>query len=222
IIAPILEGNSEIEHLLKLKMLNYPFVLLADVKGITANVVEIDNKRAIKKAVEYLINNGHKKIIHFAGPPESAHTKERIDGFHDAIDESGLVFNKEMIIHIGAHNEVSYEKTVKYFKNRNRKDYPTAVVCFNDLQALAVMEALKDLNIKVPKDISIIGNDDIHCAGIYSMPFTTIKSPQIEIGQKAAEILIRNIESPNLIPIERIVLDTELIILKSTRRMNKK
>jgi LacI family transcriptional regulator len=220
IIAPLVEGDSEIEHLLKLKMLNYPFVLLADVKGITANVVEIDNKRAIKKAVEYLINIGHKRIVHFAGPPESAHTKERIDGFKSAFSESNLVFNKEMIIPIEAHNEVSYEKTIKYFKSRNRKDYPTAVVCFNDLQALAVMAALQDLNIKVPKDISIIGNDDIHCAGIYSMPFTTIKSPQKEIGQKAAEILIRNIESQDLIPIERIVLDTELIIRKSTKRLS--
>jgi len=220
IIAPIMEGNSEIEHLLKLKMLNYPFVLLADVKGITANVVEIDNKRAIKKAVEYLINNGHKKIIHFAGPPESAHTKERIDGFRNAFSRSTVVFHKEMIIPIGSHNEVSYEKTIKYFRSKKRKDYPTAIVCFNDLQALAVMTALRNLNIKVPKDISIIGNDDIHYAGIYSIPLTTIKSPKREIGQKAAEILIRNIESPNLIPIERIVLDTELIIRKSTRRLN--
>ena len=220
IIAPLMEGNSEIEHLLKLKMLNYPFVLLADVKGITANVVEIDNKRAIKKAVEYLINNGHKNIVHFAGPPESAHTKERIDGFYNAIIESTLVFNKEMVIPIGSHNEMSYERTIKYFRKKKRRDYPTAIVCFNDLQALAVMTALRDLKIKVPKDISIIGNDDIHYAAIYSVPLTTIKSPKREIGQKAAEILIRNIESSTLIPIERIELDTELIIRKSTRRLN--
>lgn len=219
IIAPVLEGNSEIEHLLKLKMLNYPFVLLADVKGITANVVEIDNKRAIKKAVEYLINNGHKKIIHFAGPPESAHTKERIDGFRNAFSRTTVVFHKEMIVPMGSHKEVSYEKTIKYFRGLKRKDYPTAIVCFNDLQALAVMTALGDLNISVPKDISIIGNDDIHYAEVYSVPLTTIKSPQREIGQKAAEILIRNIESPTLIPIERVVLDTELIIRKSARRL---
>jgi len=220
IIAPIVEGDSEIEHLFKLKMLNYPFVLLADVKGIVANVVEIDNIRAIKKAVEYLIKNGHKKIIHFAGPPESAHSKERIDGFHNAFSESPLVFNKEMIVPIGSHTKDSYEKTIKYFRSKKQKDYPTAIVCFNDLQALAVMTALRDLNIKVPKDISIIGNDDIHYAEIYSVPLTTIRSPQREIGQKAAEILIRNIESSTLVPIERIILDTELIIRKSTRKLN--
>ena len=220
IIAPIVDGNSEIEHLFKLKMLNYPFVLLADVKGIAANVVEIDNIKAIKKAVEYLIKNGHKKIVHFAGPPESAHTKERIDGFYNAFSESPLVFNKEMIVPIGSHNKVSYENTIKYFRSRKRNDCPTAIVCFNDLQALAVMTALRDLNIKVPKDISIIGNDDIHYAEIYSVPLTTIRSPQREIGQKAAEILIRNIESSTIVPIERIMFDTELIIRKSTRKLN--
>jgi DNA-binding LacI/PurR family transcriptional regulator len=222
IIAPIVEGNSEIEHLFKLKRLNYPFVLLADLKGIVANVVEIDNIRAIKKAVEYLIKNGHKKIVHFAGPPESAHTKERIDGFNNAFSESPLVFSKKMIVPIGAHNVLSYERTLKYFKYRKRKDYPTAIVCFNDLQALAVMSALKELNIKVPRDISIIGIDDIQYAELYSVPLTTIRSPQKEIGQKAAEILIRNIESSTPVPIERIILDTELIVRKSTRKLNVK
>ena len=201
-------------------MLNYPFVLLASVKGIVANVVEIDNKGAVKKAVEYLIKNGHRKIVHFAGPPESAHTKERADGFRNAFSESTLVFNDKMIISIGSNRKVSYEKTIKYFRGKNRKDYPTAIVCFNDLQALAVMTALRDLNIKVPKDISIIGNDDIHYAEIYSVPLTTIRSPQREIGQKAAEILINNIESSTLVPIEHVVLDTELIIRKSTRKLD--
>ena len=127
-----------------------------------------------------------------------------------------------MVVPIGAHAEVSYENTIKYFRSKNRKDYPTAIVCFNDLQALAVMTALRDLNIKVPKDISIIGNDDINYAEIFSVPLTTIRSPQREIGQKAAETLIRNIESSTSVPIERIMFDTELVIRKSTRKLNKK
>lgn len=97
---------------------------------------------------------------------------------------------------------------------------PTAIVCFNDLQALAVMTALKDLKIKVPEDISIIGNDDIYYAKIYPVPLTTIRAPQNEIGQKAAEILIRNIESSTLLPTERVILDTEFIIRESTKVLN--
>ena len=217
IIAPVVEGTAEIEHLFKLKMINYPFVLLEDVKGIQANVVAINNIRAIKKAVKYLIESGHTKIVHFAGPPQSSHTQERIEGFRHAFSESPLIFNKEMIVSIGSHYDECYGKAMKYFKGKSRKDYPTAVVCFNDQQALAVMTVLKKMDIKVPDDISIIGSDDIYYAEIYPVPLTTIRAPQNEIGKRAAEILIRNIESSTLLPPERVVLDTEFIIRESSR-----
>ena len=217
IIAPIVEGMAEIEHLFKLKMLNYPFVLLEDVKGIQANVVTINNLRAIKKAVKYLIESGHTKIVHFAGPPSSSHTQERIEGFRHAFSESPLVFSKDMIVSVGSRYEESHGAAMKYFKNRAHKDFPTAIVCFNDQQALAVMSALKELKIRVPEDISIIGNDDIYYANLYPVPLTTIRAPQREIGERAAEILIRNIESPTILPTERVVLETEFIIRGSTR-----
>lgn len=220
IIAPIIEGTAEIEHLFKLKMINYPFVLLEDVKGIQANVVAIDNLKAIKKAVKYLMENGHKKIVHFAGPPNSSHTQERIEGFRHAFSESTLVINKDMIVSVGSKFEESYAKTLDYFKHKNREDYPTAIVCFNDQQALGVLTALKELNIKVPQDISIIGNDDIYYAKIYPVPLTTIRAPQEEIGRRAAEILIRNIESSVLLSNERVVLETEFIVRDSTRVLN--
>ncbi|HRU92845.1 MAG TPA: LacI family DNA-binding transcriptional regulator [Candidatus Marinimicrobia bacterium] len=220
IIAPIVEGEAEIDHLFKLKRINYPFVLLEDVKGIQANVVAIDNLSAIKTAVKYLIDNGHTKIVHFAGPPQSSHTQERIEGFRHAFSESPLIFNKNLIISIGSRHEEAYGNTMNYFKNRSREDYPTAIVCFNDQQALAVMTALKELNIRIPEDISIIGNDDITYAKIYPVPLTTIRAPQHEIGYKAAEILIRNIESTTAIPNEKIVLDTELVIRESSRVLN--
>ncbi|HSQ76484.1 MAG TPA: LacI family DNA-binding transcriptional regulator [Bacteroidota bacterium] len=220
IIAPIVQGTAEIEHLFKLKMINYPFVLLEDVRGIQANVVAIDNIKAIKRAVKYLISSGHSRIVHFAGPPQSSHTQERIEGFRYAFSESTLAFNPEMIVSIGSHYEECMEKTREYFKNRNGQEYPTAIVCFNDHQALAVIMALRELNIRVPEDISIIGNDDIYYAKIYPVPLTTIRAPQDEIGKRAAEILIRNIESSTLLPVERVVLDTEFIIRQSSRVLN--
>jgi DNA-binding LacI/PurR family transcriptional regulator len=220
IIAPIVQGSAEIEHLFKLKMINYPFVLLEDVRGIQANVVAVDNIRAIKRAVTYLIRSGHSKIIHFAGPPQSSHTQERIEGFRHAFSESTLAFNKEMIVSVGSHYDECYDKTLAYFKNKNRQEYPTAIVCFNDHQALAVMMALKELAIHVPEDISIIGNDDIYYAKIYPIPLTTIRAPVEEIGRRAAEILIRNIESSTLLPVERVVLDTEFVVRQSSRVLN--
>jgi LacI family transcriptional regulator/LacI family repressor for deo operon, udp, cdd, tsx, nupC, and nupG len=217
IIAPTVEGTAEIEHLFKLKMLNYPFVLLEAVKGIQANVVAIDNLRAIKQAVKYLIESGHTKIVHFAGPPQSSHTLERIEGFRHAFSESTLVFNKNMIVPTGSRYEESYSRTIEFFRDRKREEFPTAIVCFNDQQALGVMIALLELGIRVPDDISIVGNDDIYYARIYPIPLTTIRAPQHEIGRKAAEILIRSIESQVAPPTEKIVLETEFIVRKSTR-----
>ncbi len=220
IMAPIVEGTSEIDHLFKLKMINYPFVLLEAVKGIQANVVAIDNTKAIKKAVKYLMDSGHRKIIHFAGPLQSSHTHERIEGFRHAFSESTLIFRDDMIVFVGSRYEESYNKAIEYFKNKNREDYPTAIVCFNDQQALAVMTVLKELKIRVPDDISIIGNDDIYYAKIYPVPLTTIRAPQHEIGRRAAEILIRNIESSTVLQTEQVVLETEFVIRESTKVLN--
>jgi LacI family transcriptional regulator len=219
IIAPVVEGTAEIEHLFKLKMINYPFVLLEDVKGIQANVVAIDNLKAIKRAVTYLINGGHTNIVHFAGPPQSSHTQERIEGFRYAFSESPLIFKNDMIVFIGSHSEESSRNILEYFKNIHREDYPTAIVCFNDQQALTVMTALKELNIRVPDDITIIGNDDIYYAKIFPVPLTTIRAPQQEIGVMAAEILIRNIESSTIMPIERVILETEFIVRQSSKML---
>jgi LacI family transcriptional regulator len=220
IIAPIVDGKAEIEHLFKLKMINYPFVLLEDVKGIQANVVAIDNIKAIKKAVSYLIKSGHTKIVHFAGPLDSSHTQERIEGFRHAFSESTLVFREDKIVPVGSDYNDSYKNTHEYFKQISNADRPTAIVCFNDQQALAVMTALRELKFRIPEDISIIGNDDIYYAPIYPVALTTIRAPQHEIGRRAAEILIRNIESPDPLPPERVVLETEFIVRKSTRSLS--
>lgn len=220
IISSTLEGKAEIEHLFNLRRINYPFVLLEDVKGIQANVVSIDNISAMKKAVKYLIDSGHTKIIHFAGPENASHSIERIEGFRQAFSESHLIFSEDMIVNIGAHYDESFNKCMKYFKSKKRKDYPTAIICFNDQQALGVLAALKQLNIRIPEDISIIGNDDIYFAKLYPIPLTTIRAPMIELGKKAAEILIKNIESDTILNITKVVFDAELIIRESTKPLN--
>ena len=219
IIAPVLEGTAEIEHLFRLKMINFPFVLLENVRGIQANVVSIDNIRAMKKAMKYLIDNGHSKIVHFSGPTHASHTYERIDGFRRAYSESHFAFNNEMIVPTGAHMENGYQTGKEYLQHRQPEDYPTAIVCYNDQVALGVMAALHELNIKVPDQISIVGNDDIPLSRYIPTPLTTIHAPMVELGVKAAEILINNMEAVEPLPIQKVVLETEFVLRKSTRSL---
>ncbi len=221
IMAPIVEGGAEIDHLFKLKMINYPFVLLEAVKGIQANSVAVDNIKSIKMAVKYLMDVGHRRIVHFSGPQRSSHAQERIAGFRQAFSESALAFRDDMIVPVGSRYDVGVQRTMNYFKNRAREDYPTAIVCFNDQQALAVMTALLKLRIRVPDEVSIVGNDDIFYAQTFPVPLTTIRAPQHEIGRRAAEILIRNIESPVVLQTEQIVLETEFVVRESTKVLKK-
>jgi len=211
IIAPVMNGNHEIEHLFQLKTINYPFVLLEAIQGIQANVVSIDNKRATKEAVKFLIDRGHTRIIHFAGPKVAYHTEERISGFRDGFSESPLIYNKDLIIRTGALFEDGFETGLKYFKNISDEMYPMAVVCFNDSIAFGLMAALQKLGIKVPEQVSIIGNDDVDLADQWNPGLTTISTPLEELGETAAQILIENIESTNPLPIRNYRLDTKLV-----------
>jgi LacI family transcriptional regulator len=221
IIAPVIDGTIEIEHLFHLKMLNYPFVMLEEVQGILANVVSINNVKATSDAVKYLIENGHTHILHFSGPKFASHSIERLKGFRKAFSESHLVFSDDLVVCCGSHFHDGYEKGLAYFKNFNRKKYPIAVVCYNDVVALGLMSALHQLNLKVPEHVSIIGNDDIEFARHWTPALTTINTPFEKLGRKAAEILINNIESEKSLPVENIVLDSKIIIRETTLRLKK-
>lgn len=217
IIAPVLEGTAEIEHLFKLKMINFPIVLLEGVKGIRTSVVSIDNIRAMKLAMKYLFDGGHSRILHFAGPSHASHTFERNEGFRRAYSESHHAFTGDMIVPAGAHIDDGYRTCLEYFRHRARADYPTAIICYNDLVALGVMAALAELGVRVPQDVSVVGNDDIPFARHNPVQLTTIHTPQVELGRKAAEILIANIESTRRLPVEHVVLEAQLVVRKSTR-----
>jgi LacI family transcriptional regulator len=219
IIAPVLEGTAEIEHLFSLKMINFPFVLLENVRGIQANVVSIDNIKAMREVMKYLFDNGHSRIIHFAGPNHASHTYERIDGFRQAFSESHFAFSSDMIISTGSRLEDGYKKCLEYFQNRSRDDFPTVIVCYNDLVALGVISALNEMKIKIPDEISIVGNDDIPFASHIPVQLSTIRAPMLELGRKATEILIRNIESSKPLQVENVVFEGEFIVRQSTKAL---
>lgn len=219
IIAPVLEGTAEIEHLFRLKMINFPFVLLETVKGIQSHVVSIDNIKAMKTAVKYLIDNGHSKILHLAGPRHASHTYERIDGFRRAFSESHFACSNDMIISTGAHFEDGYRKCLEYFREKCPDQFPTAIVCYNDLVALGAIAALTEMKIKIPEDVSVVGNDDITFTRNIPVPLTTIRAPMYELGKKAAGILIGAIEAQEPMPIEKVVMDAEFVVRKSTRAL---
>jgi LacI family transcriptional regulator/LacI family repressor for deo operon, udp, cdd, tsx, nupC, and nupG len=222
IITPIRHDDSDLSHIFELKRSNAPFVLLEKVPGIQASLVDVDNVRGSWEAVKYLIEQGHARIAHLAGPPYSEHSRERADGVRRAFSESQLVFDESMIVPAGDSLEEGYRAGLEYFRDRAAADRPTAVTCYNDLVAIGLLKALRELAIRVPEDISVIGFDQLQLLDYLPLRLSTVSIPKHEMGKRAAELLIRQIETSRDLPAEKVVLETELVLRDSTRPPRKR
>lgn len=217
VINPLLDEHADLSHLFEIKRRNIPFVLLESVRGLQANIVDVDNVRASQTAVKYLIDGGHTRIAHFAGPKYSMHSDERIEGVRRAFSESRLVFSSDFIVHAGARVEDGHRAGIEYFEDFGVDDRPTAVTCYNDLVAIGLIKALSELGIRVPDDVSVIGYDDIKMGNYVSVPLTTVHVPKVEMGAKAVERLIAHIENPGARSVDKVTLETDLVLRASTR-----
>jgi LacI family transcriptional regulator/LacI family repressor for deo operon, udp, cdd, tsx, nupC, and nupG len=217
IATPVLDEHADLSHFFELKRRNFPFVLLEQVRGVPASLVDVDNVEASRRAVEYLIGQGHTRIVHFAGPSYSMHSQERIDGVRRACSASRLIFADADIIEAGAHLDDGFRAGLAVFDGGTPGERPTAVTCYNDLVAIGLWRALTQLGLRVPEDVSIIGYDDIPLLQYLPVPLTTVRVPKLRMAQIATQMLIRHIESKAVVPPQKVFLDAELVVRGSTR-----
>jgi LacI family transcriptional regulator len=216
IAAPVMDEHADLSHFFELKRRNFPFVFLEQVRGVPASLVDLENVGASQKAVEYLFGLGHRRVAHFAGPAYSTHSEERVAGVHRAYSASNLVFGADDIIRAGAHFEDGYRCGHALFQSRTESDRPTAVTCYNDLVAMGLCKALSELGILCPEEVSVVGFDDIKFCEYLMVPLTTIRVPKFEMGNLAAQMLIRHIESKQAVRPRKVYLDATLVVRSST------
>lgn len=214
IINPLLNDDTDLSHLFEIRRSNIPLVLIESLRGIQASMVDVDNVAAEKAAVEYLVGLGHQRIAHFAGPEYSTHSDERIEGVRRAYAAERLVMAEDDLVHAGSSLEDGYRAALAFF--RDRAERPTAVTCYNDLVAIGVLRALRELGLDVPGDVSVVGFDDIDVASYLAVPLTTVRAPRREIGRRATQMLIQNVEAAEMAAPEKVMLETELAVRASS------
>ncbi|GIV60380.1 MAG: LacI family transcriptional regulator [Rhodothermaceae bacterium] len=215
IITPVLDSQADLSHIFDLKRRNVPFVLLEGVRGLQANLVDIDNIRASQAAVNYLIEQGHSQIVYFAGPPYSLHSEDRLEGVRRAFSESSLSLRKDQIVYAGAHLQDGYRAGMDYFR-QHHPARPTAVVCYNDLVAMGLLRALHELGLRVPEDVSVMGFDDLEFLRYAPWALSTVHVPKREMGERAVQILDRHINATSALPVEKVQLDFKLVLRDTT------
>lgn len=216
IITPILHDDADLSHLFDLKRLNVPFVLLERVPGLPAPLVDIDNVEAARAATAHLIEAGHTEITHLAGPSYSAHSEERSRGFRLAFSASSLALSEDDIVPTGDSLREGYEASRALLKSGRR---PTAITCYNDLVALGALRALNEAGLDVPGDVAVMGFDDLELLEYLPTPLSTVRVPKRDMGKRAAEMLIRHIESDDRVKPERVTLEAKLVVRDSTGSM---
>lgn len=183
------------------------------IKGIHDEAfVSVNNEEGAYKAVDYMIDRGYKKIVHISGPMNAANTPERYSGYLKAHKARGIELPEVHIMSGEYSTQCGYEAIKELVSNNDEFD---SVFCGNDMIAFGAIRALHELGIDVPKDIGVVGFDDIYISRLVTPELTTIRQPVYQLGYKAAELLIKRIQKEEINRHEYI-LDTELIIRKST------
>ncbi|SUV11093.1 LacI family transcriptional regulator [Priestia megaterium] len=183
------------------------------VHSNSVGYVTTDNALGAKKAVEHLAGLGHQHIGMINGHEDAFVSQERLNGYREALKECGLSFRSEWVVS-GNFEEKKAEKAACELLNRHKE--VTAIFCASDLMALGALKACKELGLDVPKDISIVGYDNIVLASYSSPNLTTVGQEVYQIGYEAADLLIEMLEGKET-NMERY-LDTKLIIRESTAK----
>jgi LacI family transcriptional regulator len=200
---PIAESDVKrlIEHNLPTVLIEFPHPLI--------NSVEIDDMDGGKKAAEYLIKKGHRRIA-FLGdsdlPEYSIHPVSlRLQGFRNAIKAANLELPEEFV-RLAPYNQQQAREVAKELLNSPNP--PTAIFAATDLQALGVLKVARQLGVKIPEQLAIIGFDDLDTAEYEDL--TTIRQHLDESGRLAIEILLAHI-ADNSRPVQHVTLPLVLI-----------
>lgn len=180
--------------------------------------VTVDDFSGAQRATEYMINCGRTKIGFVSGPRKYKYATERRHGYHYAMSQARLPIERFWEIELPSN---SYEMAYSAVKQLLQFDdgHPDAFLCTSDILAMATIRAAVQKGLSVPNDVMVIGFDDIQFASMMIPSLTTVRQPVNQIGYTACNMLIQRLVNPTM-PLNAMILDTELIIRESTSSQN--
>ena len=177
--------------------------LLDDLPTVLLNCHEADKRHPAvvpsevsggHTATEYLIQRGHRRIGFINGEPWMEAAQDRLKGYRRALATADLPFDPDLVLQGDWMSGTGFDGAMRLMQLARP---PTAVFCANDLMALGALEALKQLGLRVPDDVSVIGYDDQEIARHTHPPLSTVVLPNYEMGQVAVEQLLRMTRATN-------------------------
>jgi DNA-binding LacI/PurR family transcriptional regulator len=204
--------NTELQHEIALPVV----AISSHCKVPCVTNVVLDHDFAAKMALRHLYDLGHRRIAFMKGQRFSLDSEARWRSIVSIAKKIGITISPELCIYLEENSwspELGYPPTRELLSRTT--DF-TALFCFNDTAAIGAMRAIEDAGLHCPRDISVIGFDDIIVAEYLTPRLTTVRQPLHEMGWTAAEILIKRIQAPDEPHAEEIWFKPELVVREST------
>jgi LacI family transcriptional regulator len=213
-VAGILIVPSHVSSAIQLKALRareVPIVMLdRTLPDLDAGEVTVENREGTHKAVNHLIEHGHRRILCVGYDSKFNSISQRICGYREAMLQAGL---KPEVLSTDKGSSI-YSQLLKRLASAKP---PSALFTLNNVTTTNVLHALQGKNISVPREVALVGFDDFDLASLLAVPLTAVRQPVAELGRSAARLLLDWIRfgshSEHLS--RRVVLPTELIIRQS-------
>ncbi|WP_053074961.1 LacI family DNA-binding transcriptional regulator [Ornithinibacillus californiensis] len=189
---------------------NIPYILMdRGSEDSNSSRVLLDDFQGGYLAGKHLIEMGHHQIACMTGPPDVMNSTKRLKGFLQAMDEHDISVPEYYILNGNYHLEDAYVQAKEFFQ----KNKATAIFAANDLMACGIYQAIFELGMSIPNDLSVVGFDDIPFAQVLHPKLTTIRQNTYQMGQDSVRLLIKKI---NKEPVESLLYEPTLVIREST------
>ena len=202
IVAPTSAGDNG--HLQRLIAEGTPLVLIDRVaEGVECDSVVVDNEGGARKAIEYLIDMGHRRIGLLQDDTRISTSRERMNGYRMALAAGGIALEDRMMSVSQSTVEHAVDATIRLFSQKNP---PTALFTVDSLMTQGALLAFRSMGITIPRDVSLIGFDDFNLATFTDPQISVVSQPVSEIGRAAARLLFDRLAGKSG-PAEKIRFD---------------
>ena len=199
-----------------LRQRRFPCVLI-DHRGQNEDcedcfAVDVTNWQGAFDATDSLINLGHTRIGFITGRMNLGCSRDRLAGYRAALKKHHIKFDAHLVSEGTFQQPEGYTCAHALLSQTNR---PTAIFASNDVMAFGAMDAAREIGLRIPEDVSIIGFDDLPQSALTHPPLTTVRQPLQEMGRTAVEMVLDLINKRTDKPPERVQLNTELVVRAS-------
>lgn len=181
--------------------------------------VAVDDVAGVRLAVDHLLELGHRRIAYLSsGLVEPKTDRARLDGYRRALRAAGVPYERDLVVRWEEPAYLSSDREIVLEVERllTSPTRPTAFVVSNDLVAIDLVETLEQLGLRVPRDVSVVGFDDIALAGLARVSLTTVAQPRDELAELGSAIMLKRIEDGELGPLRQVRLEPTLVVRSST------